>query len=164
MCNRSLRTSALALAGILITIGGCSESPSAAGSRQFVERTASARFSVSGGASSVIDARGGTLETAAGDRIVFPAGALSGPTAITITSSSTQVGVELEPHGLTFPASAAPQLILNTAASNAGSFRRLDVSYVDESGTVAEVLPATRGASTLSTTLRHFSRYTASGG
>ena len=163
MCNRSLRTSALALAGILITIGGCSESPSAVGSRQFVERTASARFSVSGSAASVIDARGGTLETAAGDRIVFPAGALDRPTRITITSSSTQVGVELEPHGLTFPAGAAPVLILNTAGSNAASFSHLDVSYVDESGSVAEVLPAATGGTTLTTTLRHFSGYTASG-
>jgi len=163
MCNRSLRTSVLALAGILITIGGCSESPSAASSRQFVSRSASARYTVSGTAASVIDARGGTLETAAGDRIVFPAGALDRPTRVTITSSSTQVGVELEPHGLTFPAGNAPVLILNTAGSNAGSFRHLDVSYVDESGNVAEVLPASEGGTTLSTTLRHFSGYTASG-
>jgi len=164
MCNRSLRTSALALAGILITIGGCSESPSAAGSRQFVERTSSARFSVSGSTASVIDARGGTVVTAAGDRIVFPAGALDRPTRITITSSSTQVGVELEPHRLTFPAGAAPVLILNTEGSNAGSFSHLDVSYVDESGNVAEVLPAATGAGTITTNLRHFSGYAASGG
>jgi len=163
MCNRSLRTSALALAGILITIGGCSESPSSVSSRQFVTRSVSARFSVSGSTASVIDARGGVLETAAGDRIVFPAGAVTTPTLITITSSSTQVGVELEPHGLRFSSTAAPVLILNTTGSNAASFRRLDVSYVDESGNVAEVLPAVTGTGTLSTTLRHFSRYTASG-
>jgi|tagenome__1003787_1003787.scaffolds.fasta_scaffold20976725_4 hypothetical protein len=163
MCNRSLRSSALALAGILITIGGCSESPSAVSSRQFVARSVSARFSVSGSSASVIDARGGTLVTAAGDRIVFPAGALSAPTLITITSSSSQVGVELEPHGLKFSAAHAPVLILNIADSNAASFGRLDVSYVDESGNVAEVLPAAEGATTLTTTLRHFSGYTASG-
>jgi hypothetical protein len=164
MSKISLRTSALALAGILITIGGCSESPSAAGPRQFVERTASARFAVSGSAASVIDARGGTLETAAGDRIVFPAGALAKPTRITITSSRTQVGVQLEPHGLTFPAGSTPVLILNAVDSNAASFRHLDVSYVDEAGNVAEVLPATTGAGTITTNLRHFSGYAASGG
>src|SRR3982750_699579 len=93
MLNRSLRTSALALAGILITIGGCSESPSAVGPRQFVARSASARFSASGSSAAVIDARGGTLETSAGDRIVFPAGALGSPTPITITSRPAQGGV-----------------------------------------------------------------------
>lgn len=163
MFNRSFRSSAAVLAGILITIGGCSESPSGAGS-QFVVRQGAARFDVSGSSSAVITPAGGVLQTAAGDRIVFPAGAVAAPTTITITSSSTYVGVELQPHGLQFPAGHQPVLILDTDGSNAGAFRRLDVSYVDESGNVAEVLPAIAGAGTLTTTLRHFSGYIASGG
>ena len=163
MCNRSLRTSALALAGILIAIGGCSESPSSSAPRQFVTRASQARFDASGSAAAVVDASGGTLVTPAGDRIVFPAGALSEPTRITITSSSSLVGVELEPHGLRFPEGHEPVLILNTQDSNAASFRKLDVSYVDASGNVLEVLPADKGGRTLSTTLQHFSGYMASG-
>lgn len=162
MFNRSFRSNVAALAGILITIGGCSESPAGAGS-QFVVREAGARFDVSGTASAVITPVGGAIQTAAGDRIVFPAGAVSTPTTITITSSSTYVGVELQPHGLQFPAGRQPLLILNTQGSNAGMFRRLNVSYVDESGNVADVLPAMVGAGTLTTTLPHFSGYAASG-
>jgi hypothetical protein len=163
MCNRSLRSSALVLAGILIAIGGCTESPSGSAPRQFVTRTSQARFDVSGSAAGVVGVQGGTLVTPAGDRIVFPAGALSEPTRITITSSSSRVGVELEPHGLQFPQGHEPVLILDTRDSNAGSFRKLDVSYVDASGNVLEVLPADKGGHTLSTTLPHFSGYMASG-
>jgi hypothetical protein len=163
MLNRSLRTSALALAGILIAIGGCAENPSAAAPPRFVERASQARFDVSGSAAAVVGAQGGTVASPAGDLIVFPAGALSEPTRITITSSSSYVGVELQPHGLQFPQGREPVLILNTENSNVGAFRRLDVSYVDGSGGVLEVLPAKRGGRTLSTTLQHFSGYMASG-
>jgi hypothetical protein len=163
MLNRSLRTSALALAGILIAIGGCAESPSASGPGQFVARGSQARFDVSGTSSAVIGATGGTLVTAEGDRIIFPAGALKEATRVTITSDDAYVGVQLEPHGLQFPAGRQPVLVLNTAGSNAAEFRQLDVSYVDETGTVAEVLPATAGAGTLTTTLPHFSGFLASG-
>jgi len=163
MCNRSLRSSVLALAGILIAIGGCSESPSSSVPRQFLSRGSQARFDVAGSSAAVIGASGGTLVTPAGDRIVFPAGALSQPTRVAITSSDTYVGVQLEPHGLIFPAGRQPVLVLNTEGSNAGAFRTLDVSYVDETGSVAEVLPASAGAGTLVTVLPHFSGFIASG-
>jgi hypothetical protein len=163
MQKNRLRAASLALAGILIAIGGCAESPSAAAPRQFLTRGEGARFDVSGTAASVVGTEGGTLVTPAGDAIVFPAGALAAPTRISITSNDNTVGVELEPHGLRFPEGHQPVLILNTAGSNAGSFHSLDVSYVDGSGNTLEVLPAARGGRTLSTTLQHFSGYTASG-
>ncbi|HEY0035356.1 MAG TPA: hypothetical protein VGB66_01650 [Longimicrobium sp.] len=163
MPNRSLRTSALALAGILIAIGGCAESPSASEAREFVTRGSHARFDVSGSASAVIGASGGTLVTAAGDRIIFPTGALAEATRVSITSSGTYVGVELQPHGLRFPTGRQPVLVLNTGGSNVAAFRRLDVSYIDETGTVVEVLPAAAGAGSVTTTLSHFSTYRAGG-
>ncbi|HEX6748398.1 MAG TPA: hypothetical protein VF092_13965 [Longimicrobium sp.] len=159
----SFRRPSLALAGILIAIGGCAESPSAPAQPEFVLRGAHARFSISGTASAVIDQRGGSLVSPAGDRIVFPAGALSGPTQISITSDETYVGVELQPHGLTFPEGHLPVLQLNTAGSNAGAYQRISVSYVNESGSVAEILPATTGNNRASTNLHHFSGYMASG-
>jgi hypothetical protein len=162
MLNRSLRTSALALAGILITIGGCSESPSGAGS-QFVVREGGARFNVSGTASAVITPAGGTIETAAGDRIVFPAGAVAEATKITVTSSRQYAGVELEPHGLRFPAGGEPVLQISTAGSNARSFRSLNIVYVDESGVVAEILPTSVGGGATVANLRHFSGYIIAG-
>jgi hypothetical protein len=153
------RTATAALAGILIAIGGCSESPSSPAQYQFVLRGQHARFSVSGTSTAVIDQRGGTLTSIAGDRIVFPAGALSAPTQISITSDETYVGVELQPHGLRFPAGAQPVLTLNTVGSNAASLPRVDIAYVDENGKVAEILPAADGSGALSTNLKHFSGY-----
>jgi hypothetical protein len=162
MFKTSLRSSALALAGILITIGGCSESPSSAAS-QFLVREGGARFSVSGTASAVITSEGGSIQTAAGDRIVFPEGAVAEPTEISITSNSDYVGVELEPHGLRFPAGHEPVLQLSTTGSNARAFRSLSTVYVDESGTVAEVLPTQVIGNRTETNLRHFSGYMQTG-
>lgn len=164
MQKNRLRSASLALAGILIAIGGCAETPSSPSApSQFVARGSHARYAVSGSAAAMIGKNGGTVVSPAGDRIVFPAGALDHPTRITITSSDTYVGVELQPHGLRFPAGRQPVLTLNTAGSNASSFGHLDVSYVDESGDVAEVLSAAAGAESLSTTLPHFSGFLASG-
>ena len=163
MSRISFRRPSLALAGILIAIGGCAESPSTPAAREFVQRTADVRYNAAGAgsASAVIGANGGVLQTVAGDRIVFPAGAVAQPTLITITSNSTYLGVELEPHGLQFPAGNEPVLVLNAAGSNAATFRRVDIAYVDESGAVAEILPASRGGAALTTNLQHFSGYTA---
>jgi hypothetical protein len=160
MCNRSLRTSALALAGILIAIGGCSDQPSSpAASWQALSRNSSAaRFDVSGSsASAVIGATGGTLVTSAGDRITFPVGALSQPTQITITSSASDVGVQILPHGLHFAVGRQPVLTLNTSGSNAGTYHHLNVSYVDDGGNITEVLEASVGSGALTATLPHFS-------
>ena len=162
MCNRSLRASALALAGILITIGGCSESPSGTGS-QFVVREGGARFSASGTMGAVITPAGGSIQTPAGDRIVFPAGAVAEPTTITLTSSSQYAGVELEPHGLRFPAGHEPVLEISTNGSNARAFRSLNIVYVDESGVVAESLPTSGSSGAMQANLRHFSGYLIAG-
>jgi hypothetical protein len=166
MRKLTLRSATTALAGILIAIGGCTESPSAPATPsapQFVIRSSHLRFDVSGSASAVIGVAGGTVVTPAGDRLIFPVGALAQPTEITLTSSDSYVGVQVQPHGLTFAPGRQPVLVLNTAGSNAGSFRKLEVSYVDESGNVAEVFPAAAGAETLTTTLPHFSGFLASG-
>jgi hypothetical protein len=163
MFKRSLRSSALALAGILITIGGCSESPSAAPT-QFLVREGGARFDVGGTTGAVIGPAGGSIQTPAGDRIVFPAGAVAEPTTISITSSSEYVGVELEPHGLRFPAGHEPTLQLSTSGSNARAFRSLSIVYVDESGVVAEFLPTQVGGNRTQTNLQHFSGYLVTGG
>lgn len=162
MSKKSLRSSALALAGILITIGGCSESPSATPS-QFLVREGGARFDVSGTVGAVIGPSGGSIQTPAGDRIVFPAGAVDEPTAITMTSSRRFAGVELEPHGLQFPAGHEPVLQVSTSGSNARAFRSLDIVYVDESGVVAEVLPTAVGGNRTQTNLHHFSGYLVAG-
>lgn len=166
MFRISIRRSSLALAGILIAIGGCAESPSTPEAREFVQRTADVRYNVegSGSASAVIDARGGALQTAAGDRIVFPAGAVAQPTRITITSDKRYAGVELEPHGLQFPAGHEPVLQINMQGSNAGGYRSLSVVYVNESGAVAEVLPTSTGGSRAAANLQHFSGYIVAGG
>jgi hypothetical protein len=159
MFRRSFRSTSLALAGILIAIGGCAEAPSAPAARQFVTRAQQPRLDVSGSASALIDERGGVLQSPGGDRIVFPAGALPGPTQITITSDPTYLGVQLQPHGIQFPAGHEPQLVLNGAGSNLGAFRGVDVAYVDESGAVAEILPATSNGARVATSLHHFSGY-----
>lgn len=161
MSKPTLRAAALALAGILITIGGCTESPSAPAKREFVQRTSAARFEVSGSgvASAVIDGRGGMLQTAAGDRIIFPAGALLQPTQITITSDPRYAGVELEPHGLRFPAGREPILQLSTASSNAFQFRSLSVAYIGQDGGIEEILPTVTANGQVMTNLHHFSGY-----
>ncbi|MFL5385290.1 MAG: hypothetical protein ACJ8GN_22455 [Longimicrobiaceae bacterium] len=158
MFNRSFRSSAAVLAGILITIGGCSESPAGSG-MQFVVREGGARFDAGGTASVVITPAGGTIQTGAGDRIIFPEGAVAEPTTVTMTSSTQYTAVELEPHGLRFPAGHEPVLQLNISGSNARDFRSLNIVYVDEAGVVAEILPTVVGGNRTETNLRHFSGY-----
>lgn len=157
-------------AGILITTGGCAESPSAptlSASAALVKLPAPVRpaYSRSGGesATAVIGPRGGTITLSEGHRLVFPAGAVSAPTAITMRTDAEFVGVHLEPHGLQFPADAAPVLTLNASGSTAG-FSNLTVVYVDEAGEIAEILPtSTLGGTVLRTELQHFSGYIGTG-
>lgn len=158
-----------ALAGILITIGGCAESPSGAGldvSLSKLPAPQSPSFSRSGSAdeaSAVIGPEGGSLALEGGHTLVFPAGAVTEPTVISMRTDREFVGVHLEPHGLQFPAHAAPVLTLNASGATAG-FGRLTVVYVDEVGQIAEVLPTqvVRGES-LQTRLKHFSGYIGAG-
>ena len=161
----------LAAAGILITTGGCAESATAPvlpEAAQLVKLTAPVgpSFSRAGGAetaTAVIGPRGGSIALGEGHRLVFPAGALSEPTEITMRTDPEFVGVHLEPHGLRFPASATPVLTLNASGATAG-FSGLTVVYVDEAGQIAEVLPTTTlGGAVLRTTLQHFSGYIGTG-
>jgi hypothetical protein len=165
MSRISLRRPSLALAGILIAIGGCSENPSGPNGYQFIHRSRGASFSVSGGsdATALITPLGGVVATAAGDRIVFPIGAVSKPTQITLHSSTEYVGVEVEPHGLRFPNGRRPVLTLNTAGSDVAAYGAVDVVYVNESGQVADVLHTTGNGASLQAELPHFSIYTAAG-
>jgi hypothetical protein len=167
MSKFTLRAAAAALAGILIAIGGCAESPSAPAEQLQLLRTPLApSFSRAGSsASAVIGSEGGSLQTEAGHRIVFPAGALSEPTEITMSTVSGYAGVDLQPHGLVFPATAQPTLTLNYEAAQTAGLHQFTVVYVDESGSIAEVL-ATRGLgdSRLRSVLQHFSRYLVAGG
>lgn len=158
-----------AVAGILITTGGCAESPSApalpdASALEMLRAPVGPSFSRSGGdvASAVIGPQGGTL-TIDGHRLVFPAGAVAEPTQITMRPDPVFVGVHLEPHGLQFPANASPVLTLDATGATAG-FHRLAVVYVDETGGIVEVLPTrTLGGSIARTELRHFSGYITTG-
>jgi hypothetical protein len=169
MSKFKLRPALLALAGILIAIGGCAESPSAPAATQelqFLRTPPAPSFSRAGSSSSVvIDQNGGTIATAEGHRVVFPAGAVSGPTEITMSTVDGYVGVDLQPHGLVFPAGRQPILTLDYSAANTLGFTTLAIVYVDESGAISEVLP-TRVLGLdgkLRTNLAHFSRYIGAG-
>ena len=159
----TFRAATAALAGILIAIGGCTESPASPTPQQFVQRAGGARFDLSGATTTtaVIGVEGGTLQTASGDRIVFPAGAVAAPTEISITSDPRYAGVQLQPHGLQFPAGHEPVLQLNLQATNAGTFHTLSVVYVDEDGAISEFLPTSAGSGRAVTNLHHFSGYLA---
>lgn len=161
--------SLLALAGVLITVGGCAESPSApavagTGLEKVVAPRGPALSLAAAPASAVIGPEGGTLATASGHRIVFPAGALSAPTEISIRDDARFVGVHLEPHGLVFPAASAPVLTLNLAGADVAAYDFLRVIYVDDAGRVLEVLPTGSADAGVHASLRHFSGYLASGG
>jgi hypothetical protein len=148
----------LAVAGILIAIGGCSDSPSAAPELRFVQAPETPSHLRATVASGVIGVAGGTLRTNEGHQITFPAGAVSQPTRITIQGYRDVAGVELQPHGLVFPAGSEPELTLRSG-KRAGT-SGLAVAYVDETGTVAEVLPATPlPGNRVATRLQHFSGY-----
>lgn len=111
----------------------------------------------------VIGPEGGTLQVGA-HRIVFPAGALTQPTEIRMTLDDEYVGVELEPHGIVFPAGREPTLTLGYAGVDASNFASLAVAYVEDDA-ISEVLPTRRDAQaqTVQARLRHFSLYATSG-
>ena len=158
----------LAAAGILITTGGCAESPSApvevgAGLELLaVPQGPSFAVSAGGAASKVIGPEGGII--ALGDsRLVFPAGAVAQPTEIGIRADAQYQGVRLSPHGLKFPAGARPVLELR-ASGRAVAREDLQVVYVDDANQILEVLSTTRRGNTVSVNLEHFSGYILSGG
>jgi hypothetical protein len=168
MSRITFRRPSLALAGILIGIGGCSESPSApaapAATYHFLAAPAAPSMSKSGESSSaVIGQAGGVLSTPGGHRIVFPAGALDEPTRISIRADQNFAGVDLQPHGLRFPAGHQPVLSINVGSLNLSRFSQLNVVYVSDNNAVLEVLPTALNGQRLEARLRHFSGYIGAG-
>lgn len=168
MSRFRLGTILAAAAGILITTGGCAESPSApaevgAGLELLaVPQGPSFAMSATGAVSKVIGPEGGVILV--GDsRLVFPAGAVSQPTEIGIRADAEYQGVRLSPHGLQFPANAQPVLELR-AKGTAAARASLQVVYVDDANQILEVLPTTRRGNTVSVNLEHFSGYLISSG
>lgn len=163
-------------AGILITIGGCTEQapmsnsvPEDSARYQRLEMQNSAAGSAfDQGAvrvEKVIGAEGGTLEIPGGHTLAFPAGALSAPTRIRARIDPQYVEVDLGPDGLIFPVGHEPVLTLSYSNANAAAFRQLAIAYLNNSGAIVEILQTTDDAvkNTLTTRLRHFSRYASVG-
>lgn len=168
MSKHALRTAFAAVAGILIAIGGCAENPSApsdaTASYQLIAPppAPSAWFGRAADvASAVIGPEGGTLQVASGHKIVFPAGALAEPTTITMTTDRASVGVEMQPHGLVFPAGKEPVLTLDVEGVSILGFRSVAIAYIDESGQISEILPTSLLGTSgkVRAPLPHFSKF-----
>lgn len=162
--------SIVALAGILITGGGCADTLSApvqpGQGLELLLAPQGPSFSLSGtqSASKVIGPEGGSIALPGGHALVFPAGALSQPTEIGIRSDALYQGVQLSPHGLVFPANARPVLTLRASGPEAAAFSFLAITYVDDAHNILEVLPTTRQGNTVTAHLEHFSGYLVGGG
>jgi hypothetical protein len=164
-------------AGILITIGGCSEQaptsnsvPESGAQYQLIElKQAAPEGAAFDGiemrAEKVIGAEGGTLEIPGGHTLAFPAGALKEPTRIRARIDARYVEVDLGPEGIQFPAGAEPSLTLNYGNAANAAFSTLAVGYFSESGRLLEVLRTDNNtvSKSLTVRLRHFSRYVAIG-
>ncbi len=176
MAKFSLRSARSIAAGILITIGGCSENPTTATDAasapeyQRVELQQDAQggaYSLFGGslkAEKVIGPAGGTLTIPGGHSISFPEGALAEPTTIKAKIDTRYIQVDLDPHGIQFPAGREPTLSLSYAGANLLSLlglTRLHILYVSESGQIAEVLRTSNDNADrkVEARLSHFSRY-----
>jgi hypothetical protein len=153
----------LAAAGILITIGGCADVPTApadlALDAQFTP-VATSRTATTTPVGALIGPQGGVIE-AGGHRLVFPEGALARPTMITMQPMDGMAGAVFGPHGLVFPSGAQPKLTLSIAGSDVAAFSVLAIGYVGASGTIEEVFEANRSAdgNHLSAAIPHFSGY-----
>jgi hypothetical protein len=163
-------------AGILITIGGCTEqSPLAKATPEVGAGYEPIRIRVPAGegsydrvdlrAEKLIGVEGGVLEMPGGHTLAFPAGALSQPTVIRSRIDSEYLKVDFEPHGIQFPRGREPLLTLNLANAEVSGFRSLTVTYV-AGRQILEVLPTdvNPGAATANAKLQHFSGYLLSGG
>ncbi|HEX6912620.1 MAG TPA: hypothetical protein VF142_19595 [Longimicrobium sp.] len=162
--------SILAVAGILITGGGCTDTVSApvqpGQGLELLRAPQGPSLALSGSqsASKVIGPEGGVIALPGGHELVFPAGALSQPTEIGIRSDGQYQGVHLSPHGLVFPAGAEPVLTLRATGPEAAAFSSLVVTYVDDARNILEVLPTSRHGNTVTAHLEHFSGYIVGGG
>lgn len=174
MPRHTLRVLAVAAAALLAGYG-CTDvaaptatAPDAAALEKLVRSAgeADARFSASGRArsvSQVVGPEGGVLNLGGGHRLVFPAGALSQPTTITMKPHARYVGVELEPHGIHFPAGREPVLTINHSGVDVSGFAALRVVYVDDAGEILEVLPTQVSGATMTARLPHFSGFIGTG-
>lgn len=169
-------TLAAITAGILITIGGCTEqAPTGSSGPEAGLRFQKLELPGTAGspavqanslrAEKVIGPEGGTLEIPGGHTLAFPAGALSSATKIRATVDSRYVGVDLQPEGLQFPAGNGPTLTINLDGIPTEQYNQLAVLYVAPSGTILEVLSSNdnRTGSAVSARLAHFSGYLAGG-
>jgi hypothetical protein len=167
MPKPSFRAAAAALAGILIGIGGCTESPSAPAAPapyKLLQVANAPSFDATGSAGALIGTNGGTITTPGGTTLAFPAGAVSQQTYVTVSPAQGLVGVEIEPHGLTFPAGKEPTLTLSYGRADVTGLSALTVVYVD-GGAIEEVLSTSVSpqARTLTAKLPHFSIYAGAG-
>jgi hypothetical protein len=167
MLKRTLRTSTLALAGILIGIGGCAERPAAPAARgdglKLLQLRAAPSYDLAGSSGQVVGPEGGVVVGPGGVTLSFPAGAVTRPTWVSLRPSSQVVGVEILPHGLSFPAGSEPTLTLPYGGAQVAGYSRLNVVYV-EGGVIEEVLPTTVSPTALTARLPHFSLYAGAGG
>jgi hypothetical protein len=178
MAKLRMRAALSALAaGILITIGGCTEqSPLAKPTIEVGAGYEPVRMQMPAGGASfdrgadlraekLIGSEGGTLQMPGGHTLTFPAGAVSGPTMIRSRVDAEYLRVDFEPHGIQFPRGREPLLTLNLQDADVSGFKSLRVTYVAGSQ-ILEVLPTdiNPGAATANARLLHFSGYLLSGG
>ncbi len=164
---------------LLLGVGACSETPAGARSPRAeaevkllpIDGPAMSRYAATGSraeseavTTSTIGPEGGTLRLAGGHSVEFPAGALSAPTTIRGRSSHVFVEVDLGPEGIVFPEGHEPTLRLSLAGVRLVP-SQVGIVYLDRTGQVLEELPSVYDAEghTVSTRLRHFSRYAATG-
>jgi hypothetical protein len=151
-------------AGILITIGGCADVPTAAvPPAPDAEPTAvrTSRGTIAG-TTALIGPAGGTI-SAGGHTLVFPAGALPRPTMIGMKPMEGYAGAVFSPHGLVFPASAQPELTLSLEGADLSQYGSLAIGYQAPSGEIMEVYEAERSetGNSISSRIPHFSGYIA---
>lgn len=178
MARFRLRAVFALVAGTLISIGGCADnSPTGNTNPQGARYELIALQETSSGASQtrghlpfaekVIGPEGGTLEIPGGHTLDFPSGALNKPTKIRAKADRRYVAVELEPHGIQFPAGREPLLTLNySAAAKPVVADRLTIIYLDHADNFLEDMRGTASerSKIVSARLPHFSLYAASSG
>ncbi len=161
MARHSLRLALSLVLGILITVGGCSESPSDASRLEQLEASyAKGSTVVESSVAQLIGEDGGTIVIPGGHSLTFPEGALREATLITARPDLVFLSIDFGPHGLTFPADRAPTLTLSY--ENAKNYiGTVSIAYLNEAGQITEVLPTTddKAAKKVKADIAHFSRY-----
>lgn len=173
MVSSFLRSALAVLAGVLIA-AGCSDSKPTSPSDadlplELIRRQPAANFSRAGSetapASGWIGPEGGSIRTASGNQLKFPAGAVAEPTLITMQDDPVLAGVHLQPHGLRFPQEARPTLTLRYSATTAANYRAVSIVRV-EGGQIVERLPTSvdKEREHTSALIHHLSGYIQAGG